>query len=87
MNLGWVDISTEISKKNLKKLNENQKIGLKFWKMLHKNKSKVSKTDFRKVQNLDINEDFLLSKCTTIFFRATQQKNTIEKVFLRFLAN
>ncbi|MFN8364064.1 MAG: helix-turn-helix transcriptional regulator [Cloacibacterium normanense] len=64
MNLGWVDISTEISKNQLEKLNENlKKIGFEILEdASQKQIENIKKLILEKVQNLDIDEDFLLSK-------------------------
>ena len=64
VNLGWVDISTEISKIQLEKLNENlKKIGFEILEdASQKQIENIKKLILEKVQNFDIDEDFLLSK-------------------------
>ena len=64
VNLGWVDISTEISKNQLEKLNENlKKIGFEILEdASQKQIENIKKLILEKVQNFDIDEDFLLSK-------------------------
>ena len=64
VNLGWVDISTEISKNQLEKLNENlKKIGFEILEdASQKQIESIKKLILEKVQNLDIYEDFFLSK-------------------------
>ena len=64
VNLGWVETSTEISKSQLIQLHENlQNIGFEILEdASQKQIESIKKLILEKVQNLDINEDFLLSK-------------------------
>ena len=64
VNLGWVETSTEISKSQLIQLHENlQNIGFEILEdASQKQIESIKKLILEKVQNLDIDEDFLLSK-------------------------
>lgn len=62
--MGWVKTNTPLSKKDVEKLNENlQKIGFEILEDASlKLIESIKKLILEKVQNLDIDEDFLLSK-------------------------
>lgn len=64
VQLGWVETNTLLSKKDVEKLNENlQKIGFEILEDASlKLIESIKKLILEKVQNLDIDEDFLLSK-------------------------
>ena len=64
VNLGWVETSNDFSKNKLQKLNENlKKIGFEILEdASQKQIENIKKLILEKVQNLDIDEDFLLSK-------------------------
>ena len=81
VNLGWVDISTEISKNQLEKLNENlKKIGFEILEdASQKQIESIKKLILEKVQNLDIDEDFLLSKYLSE--QLNKEYSSISKVF------
>ena len=64
VNLGWVETTNDLSKNKLQKLNENlQKIGFEILENASQKQIEIiKKLILEKVQNLDIDEDFLLSK-------------------------
>lgn len=81
VNLGWVETSAEISKNQLEKLNENlQKIGFEILEdASQKQIENIKKLILEKVQNLDIDEDFLLSKYLSD--QLNKEYSSISKVF------
>ena len=81
VNLGWVETSNDFSKNKLQKLNENlQKIGFEILENAsQKQIESIKKLILEKVQNLDINEDFLLSKYLSEKFN--KEYSSISKVF------
>ena len=81
VNLGWVETSAKISKNQLEKLNENlQKIGFEILEdASQKQIESIKKLILEKVQNLDINEDFLLSKYLSE--KLNKEYSSISKVF------
>lgn len=81
VNLGWVETSAEISKSEFIKLNENlQKIGFEILEDASlKQIESIKKLILEKVQNLDIDEDFLLSKYLSD--RLNKEYSSISKVF------
>ena len=81
VNLGWVETSDVISKPELTKLNENlQKIGFEILEDASlKQIENIKKLILEKVQNLDIDEDFLLSKYLSD--QLNKEYSSISKVF------
>ena len=81
VNLGWVETSVEISKSEFIKLNENlQKIGFEILEDASlKQIESIKKLILEKVQNLDIDEDFLLSKYLSD--RLNKEYSSISKIF------
>ncbi len=81
VNLGWVETSNDFSKNKLQKLNENlQKIGFEILENASQKQIEIiKKLILEKVQNLDINEDFLLSKYLSEQLR--KEYSSISKVF------
>ncbi len=81
VNLGWVEISTEISKNKLEKLNEIlKKIGFEILEdASQKQIENIKKLILEKVQNLDIDENFLLSKYLSE--QLNKEYSSISKVF------
>ena len=81
VNLGWVETSVEISKPELTKLNENlQKIGFEILEDASiKQIENIKKLILEKVQNLDIDEDFLLS--IYLSDQLNKEYSSISKVF------
>lgn len=81
VNLGWVETSAEFSKNKLQKLNENlQKIGFEILEdASQKQIETIKKLILEKVQNLDIDEDFLLSK--HLSHKLNKEYSNISKIF------
>ena len=81
VNLGWVETSAEISKSQLIQLHENlQNIGFEILEdASQKQIESIKKLILEKVQNLDINEDFLLSKYLSE--QLHKEYSSISKVF------
>ena len=81
VNLGWVETSNDFSKNKLQKLNENlQKIGFEILENAsQKQIETIKKLILEKVQNLDIDEDFLLSKYLSE--QLNKEYSSISKVF------
>ena len=81
VNLGWVETSAEISKSQLIQLHENlQNIGFEILEdASQKQIENIKKLILEKVQNLDINEDFLLSKYLSE--QLHKEYSSISKVF------
>lgn len=81
VNLGWVETSNDLSNIKLQKLNENlQKIGFEILENAsQKQIESIKKLILEKVQNLDINEDFLLSKYLSD--QLNKEYSSISKVF------
>ena len=81
VNLGWVETSNDFSKNKLQKLNENlQKIGFEILENAsQKQIESIKKLILEKVQNLDINEDFLLSKYLSE--QLNKEYSNISKIF------
>ena len=81
VNLGWVETSNDFSKNKLQKLNENlQKIGFEILvNASQKQIETIKKLILEKVQNLDIDEDFLLSKYLSE--QLHKEYSSISKVF------
>lgn len=81
VNLGWAQTSDEISKSQLLKLNENlQKIGFEILEdASQKQIETIKKLILEKVQNLDIDEEFLLSKYLSV--QLNKEYSSISKVF------
>ena len=81
VNLGWVETSNDLSKNKLQKLNENlQKIGFEIIEDASQKQIEIiKKLILEKVQNLDINEDFLLSKYLSE--QLHKEYSSISKVF------
>ena len=81
VNLGWVETSNDLSNIKLQKLNENlQKIGFEILEdASQKQIETIKKLILEKVQNLDINEDFLLSKYLSD--QLNKEYSSISKVF------
>ena len=81
VNLGWVETSNDFSKNKLQKLNENlQKIGFEILENASQKQIEIiKKLILEKVQNLDIDEDFLLSKYLSE--QLNKEYSSISKVF------
>ena len=81
VNLGWVETSNDFSKNKLQKLNENlQKIGFEILENASQKQIEIiKKLILEKVQNLDIDEDFLLSKYLSE--KLNKEYSSISKVF------
>ena len=81
VNLGWVETSNDFSKNKLQKLNENlQKIGFEILENASQKQIEIiKKLILEKVQNLDINEDFLLSKYLSE--QLNKEYSNISKIF------
>ena len=81
VNLGWVETSNDLSKNKLQKLNENlQKIGFEILENASQKQIEIiKKLILEKVQNLDINEDFLLSKYLSE--QLNKEYSNISKIF------
>ena len=81
VNLGWVETSNDLSKNKLQKLNENlQKIGFEIIEDASQKQIEIiKKLILEKVQNLDIDEDFLLSKYLSD--QLNKEYSNISKVF------
>ena len=81
VNLGWVETSNDFSKNKLQKLNENlQKIGFEILENASQKQIEIiKKLILEKVQNLDINEDFLLSQYLSE--QLNKDYSTIAKIF------
>ena len=81
VNLGWVETSNDLSNIKLQKLNENlQKIGFEILENAsQKQIESIKKLILEKVQNLDINEDFLLSKYLSE--QLNKEYSNISKIF------
>ena len=81
VNLGWVETSNDFSKNKLQKLNENlQKIGFEILENASlKQIEIIKKLILEKVQNLDIDEDFLLSKYLSE--QLNKEYSNISKIF------
>ena len=81
VNLGWVETSNDLSNIKLQKLNENlQKIGFEILEdASQKQIENIKKLILEKVQNLDIDEDFLLSKYLSD--QLNKEYSSISKVF------
>ena len=81
VNLGWVETSNDFSKNKLQKLNENlKKIGFEILEdASQKQIESIKKLILEKVQNLDIDEDFLLSKYLSE--KLNKEYSSISKVF------
>ena len=81
VNLGWVETSAEISKSQLIQLHENlQNIGFEILEdASQKQIESIKKLILEKVQNLDIDEDFLLSKYLSE--QLHKEYSSISKVF------
>ena len=81
VNLGWVETSNDFSKNKLQKLNENlQKIGFEILENAsQKQIESIKKLILEKVQNLDIDEDFLLSKYLSE--QLNKEYSNISKIF------
>ena len=81
VNLGWVETSAEISKSQLIQLHENlQNIGFEILEdASQKQIESIKKLILEKVQNLDINEDFLLSKYLSE--QLNKEYSNISKIF------
>ena len=81
VNLGWVETSEEISKFQLIQLHENlQNIGFEILEdASQKQIETIKKLILEKVQNLDINEDFLLTKYLSE--QLHKEYSSISKVF------
>ena len=79
--MGWVETSNDFSKNKLQKLNENlQKIGFEILENAsQKQIESIKKLILEKVQNLDINEDFLLSKYLSE--QLNKEYSNISKIF------
>jgi AraC-like DNA-binding protein len=81
VQLGWAETNTDLSKKDVEKLNENlQKIGFEILDASLK-LIESKKLILEKVQNLDIDEDFLFLNS----FQSNSTKNTA--VFLKIFSN
>jgi hypothetical protein len=83
VQLGWVETNTDLSKKDVEKLNENlQKIGFEILEDASlKQIESIKKLILEKVQNLDIDEDFLLSKFLSE--QLNKEYSSISKDFLK----
>ena len=81
VNLGWVETSNDLSNIKLQKLNENlQKIGFEILENASQKQIEIiKKLILEKVQNLDINEDFLLSKYLSE--QLNKEYSNISKIF------
>ena len=81
VNLGWVETSNDLSNNKLQKLNENlQKIGFEILENASQKQIEIiKKLILEKVQNLDINEDFLLSKYLSE--QLNKEYSNISKIF------
>ena len=81
VNLGWVETTNDLSNNKLQKLNENlQKIGFEILENAsQKQIESIKKLILEKVQNLDINEDFLLSKYLSE--QLNKEYSNISKIF------
>ena len=81
VNLGWIETSNDFSKNQLQKLNENlQKIGFEILENASQKQIEIiKKLILEKVQNLDINEDFLLSKYLSE--QLNKEYSNISKIF------
>ena len=81
VQLGWVETNTPLSKKDVEKLNENlQKIGFEILEDASlKLIESIKKLILEKVQNLDIDEDFLLSKFLSE--QLNKEYSSISKIF------
>ena len=81
VNLGWIETSNDFSKNKLQKLNENlQKIGFEILENASQKQIEIiKKLILEKVQNLDINEDFLLSKYLSE--QLNKEYSNISKIF------
>ena len=81
VNLGWVETSNDFSKNKLQKLNENlQKICFEILENASQKQIEIiKKLILEKVQNLDINEDFLLSKYLSE--QLNKEYSNISKIF------
>ena len=81
VNLGWVETSNDLSNIKLQTLNENlQKIGFEILENASQKQIEIiKKLILEKVQNLDINEDFLLSKYLSE--QLNKEYSSISKVF------
>ena len=81
VNLGWVETSNDLSNIKLQTLNENlQKIGFEILEdASQKQIENIKKLILEKVQNLDIDEDFLLSKYLSE--KLNKEYSSISKVF------
>ena len=81
VNLGWVETSNDFSKNKLQKLNENlQKIGFEILENASQKQIEIiKKLILEKVQNLDIDEDFLLSK--DLAEQRNEEYSNISKIF------
>lgn len=81
VNLGWVETSNDLSNIKLQTLNENlQKIGFEILENASQKQIEIiKKLILEKVQNLDINEDFLLSKYLSE--QLNKEYSNISKVF------
>ena len=81
VNLGWVETTNDLSNNKLQKLNENlQKIGFEILENASQKQIEIiKKLILEKVQNLDIDEDFLLSKYLSE--QLNKEYSSISKVF------
>ena len=81
VNLGWVETTNDLSNNKLQKLNENlQKIGFEILENASQKQIEIiKKLILEKVQNLDINEDFLLSKYLSE--QLNKEYSNISKIF------
>lgn len=81
VNLGWVETTNDLSNNKLQKLNENlQKIGFEILENASQKQIEIiKKLILEKVQNLDINEDFLLSKYLSE--QLNKEYSSISKIF------
>lgn len=81
VNLGWVETSNDLSNNKLQKLNENlQKIGFEILENASQKQIEIiKKLILEKVQNLDIDEDFLLSKYLSE--QLNKEYSNISKIF------
>ena len=81
VNLGWVETSNDLYNNKLQKLNENlQKIGFEILENASQKQIEIiKKLILEKVQNLDINEDFLLSKYLSE--QLNKEYSNISKIF------